>query len=454
MGGGIAMNFANAGIPVTVLEVSQEGLDRGLGVVRKNFTRTRPRRVAHRCPGGGAHGLIKGTLTYEELKDADPIVEAVLRRWRSSRKCSASSTMSPSPARSSRRNLVPVDRRDRGFTARPSDMVGMHFFSPANVMQLCEVVRGAQTSPEVLATALEVAKKIKKVGVVSGNSHGSSVTACSEVWLPCADPGARGRQDRAGRRRGPKLRHADGTVSDGRSGRARYRLQVAEGSRSVELRRASARVADALVELGRMGQKTQRWQLRLRPRRPHAQALAGGGGGYREPRWPRRSASSSASSAIKIFVERCFLPLFNVGCDVLEEGVALSLERHRHRLPLRLRLPCFPRRPDVLGGTRGGPEERSREDLDNTASWLATKWTRPSPLLERLVARGQDAGEPGARLSPALRTPRRRRSRSRSRGKWTITSPARSSLRRSAISLVPLATSSPSTDVAARSRRR
>ncbi|HCE07440.1 MAG TPA: 3-hydroxyacyl-CoA dehydrogenase [Oxalobacteraceae bacterium] len=173
MGGGIAMNFVNAGIPVTILEMKQEALDKGLATIRKNYENTMkkgklsPEKFEQRV------GLIKGTLSYEEIGQADLVVEAVFEDMGVKETVfrRLDEVMKQGAILASNTSTLDVDKI-AAFTKRPQDVVGMHFFSPANVMKLLEIVRGAKTGKDVLATTLAISKKIKKTGVVSGVCDG------------------------------------------------------------------------------------------------------------------------------------------------------------------------------------------------------------------------------------------------------------------------------------------
>ena len=173
MGGGIAMNFANAGIPVVVLEVNQEALDKGLDTVRRNYEnslkkgRLTPEKFAQRT------GLIRGTLFYDEIQNADIVIEAVFEEMsvKESVFRKLDEVMKPGAILASNTSTLDVNRI-AGFTGRPQDVIGTHFFSPANLMRLLEIVRGEKTAKDVLATTMALAKKIKKIGVVSGVCDG------------------------------------------------------------------------------------------------------------------------------------------------------------------------------------------------------------------------------------------------------------------------------------------
>jgi 3-hydroxyacyl-CoA dehydrogenase len=173
MGGGISMNFLNAGIPVTILETQQQALDRGVATIRKNYEaqvkkgKLKPEKYEERM------ALLKTTLSYEDLKACDLIIEAVFEEIGVKQQVfeKLDSVAKPDAILASNTSTLDVDKI-ASFTKRPADVVGMHFFSPANVMKLLEVVRGRETAKDVLATVMKVAKTIKKTAVVSGVCDG------------------------------------------------------------------------------------------------------------------------------------------------------------------------------------------------------------------------------------------------------------------------------------------
>ena len=173
MGGGISMNFLNAGIPVTILETQQQALDRGVATIRKNYEaqvkkgKLKPEKYEERM------ALLKTTLSYEDLKACDLIIEAVFEEIGVKQQVfeKLDSVAKPGAILASNTSTLDVDKI-ASFTKRPADVVGMHFFSPANVMKLLEVVRGRETAKDVLATVMKVAKTIKKTAVVSGVCDG------------------------------------------------------------------------------------------------------------------------------------------------------------------------------------------------------------------------------------------------------------------------------------------
>jgi 3-hydroxyacyl-CoA dehydrogenase len=173
MGGGISMNFLNAGIPVKILEMKQEALDKGIGIIEQNYQaqvkkgKLKEDKLAQRM------ALLSTTLNYEDLKDADLVIEAVFEDMGVKETVfkKLDEVMKPGAILASNTSTLDVNGIAH-FTQRPHDVVGLHFFSPANVMKLLEVVRGADTAKDVMATVMGVAKKIKKTAVVSGVCDG------------------------------------------------------------------------------------------------------------------------------------------------------------------------------------------------------------------------------------------------------------------------------------------
>ena len=173
MGGGIAMNFLNAGIPVKMLEMTQGALERGVATIRKNYEsqvskgKLKPDKCAQRM------ALLSATLSYDDLSDADMVIEAVFEELGVKEAVfkALDRVMKPGAILASNTSTLDINKI-AAFTQRPQDVLGTHFFSPAQVMKLLEVVRGKETTKEVLATVMALAKKIKKTAVVSGVCDG------------------------------------------------------------------------------------------------------------------------------------------------------------------------------------------------------------------------------------------------------------------------------------------
>jgi 3-hydroxyacyl-CoA dehydrogenase len=173
MGGGISMNFLNAGIPVKILEMKQEALDKGIAIIEKNYQAQVKKGKLKEDKFQQRMALLSSTLNYEDLADADLVIEAVFEEIGVKEQVfnKLDEVMKPGAILASNTSTLDVNAIAH-FTKRPQDVVGLHFFSPANVMKLLEVVRGADTSKDIMATVMEVAKKIKKTAVVSGVCDG------------------------------------------------------------------------------------------------------------------------------------------------------------------------------------------------------------------------------------------------------------------------------------------
>ncbi len=173
MGGGISMNFLSAGIPVTIVEMAQDALDRGTGTIRKNYEATASKGKMTADQVEGAMGLLNPTLDFNALSECDLIIEAVFENMDVKKEVFGrlDKIAKPGAILASNTSYLNVDEI-AASTSRPQDVLGLHFFSPANIMKLLEVVRGAKTAPDVLVTAMQLAKKIRKVAVVAGVCYG------------------------------------------------------------------------------------------------------------------------------------------------------------------------------------------------------------------------------------------------------------------------------------------
>ena len=258
MGGGIAMNFLNAGIPVKMLEMKQDALDRGLATIRKNYESQVKRGKLKQDKYDQRMGLLSTTLDYADLKNADLVIEAVFEEMGVKQKVfeKLDEVMKPGAILASNTSTLDVDKI-ASFTKRPQDVVGMHFFSPANVMKLLEVVRGKHTAKDVLATVMALAKKIKKTAVVSGVCDGFIGNRMIEQYSRQAgflvDEGALPQQvdkalEKFGFAMGP-FRMGDLAGND--IGWAIRKRRAQERPNMLY-----SRTADKLCELGRFGQKT------------------------------------------------------------------------------------------------------------------------------------------------------------------------------------------------------
>mgnify|MGYP003598690666 FL=1 len=388
MGGGITMNFLNTGIPVVLLEMKQEALDRGLATIRKNYENSmkkgklKPEQVEQRM------GLITPTLEYAALKDADLIVEAVFEEMGVKEAVfrQLDAVAKPGAILASNTSYLDIDRIAT-FTQRPQDVIGLHFFSPANVMRLLEIVRGAQTAPDVLATSLQLAKQIKKVAVVSGVCDGFIGNRMLARYGAAAqgliNAGALPQQidgalQKFGLAMGP-FRMGDLAGLD--IGWATRKRKAAEAG--VEMKPI---VADKLCEAGRFGQKTgagwYRYEAGNRTPLPDSvteQLIAD----YRAAHGitPRKISDEE-------IVERCIFALVNEGARILEEGIAARASDIDLVYLNGYGFPLHRGGPMLYADTVGLPQvvrslRRFAAEPGADASW------QPAPLLVRLAEEGR-----------------------------------------------------------------
>lgn len=324
MGGGIAMNFANAGIPTVVVEVSDEALQRGLSLVRKNYGasaakgRLTAEQVTERM------GLLQGAVGYAALADCDLVIEAVFENLSLKQEVCAKlgAVVKAGAIIATNTSTLDVDVLARA-TGRPADVVGMHFFSPANVMRLLEVVRGAETAPEVLATVLKLAAAIGKVPVVSGVCYGFIGNRMAEVYMREAEflimEGAEPAQvdaavESLGMAMGPCRMLDMAGVDVG----ARTVIEYGKAG-GLPPDPAYRALVQKLFALGRFGQKTgtgyYRYDGRTPVPDPDVTAIAG-------ELAAQHGIARRAAIGQEEITERLLYPLINEGLKILEEGIA------------------------------------------------------------------------------------------------------------------------------------
>ncbi|MDB4987404.1 MAG: 3-hydroxyacyl-CoA dehydrogenase [Myxococcaceae bacterium] len=322
MGGGIAMNFLNAGIPVTIIEMKQEALDKGLGIIKKNYEGSLKKGKLKQEDLDKRLSLLSSSLTYEALKDADLIIEAVFEDMGVKQQVFSKLDQIAKPGAILASNTSTLDLNEiAGFTKRPEDVVGLHFFSPANVMRLLEVVRGAKTSKEVLATVMTLAKKIKKTAVVSGVCDGFIGNRMLHLYMSQGDKlveeGASPYQvdkvlEKFGFAMGP-FRVADLAGND-----IGYAIRKARYAKNPALKVPN--VGDKIAELGRFGQKTGSGYYKYEAGRRDA---------LQDPEVLKLVEETRAEKGLtprKIgddeILQRCVFALVNEGARILEEGIA------------------------------------------------------------------------------------------------------------------------------------
>jgi 3-hydroxyacyl-CoA dehydrogenase len=389
MGGGIAMAYANAGIPVLLKEVDQAALDRGLATIRKNYESTVSKGKMTPEAMEKTMALITPTTTYDGFDQVDIVVEAVFEHMdlKKSTFAELAAVTRPDTVLASNTSTLDIDEFAQS-SARPAQVVGHHFFSPANVMKLLEIVRGRETSKEVIATSLKLGRKLNKVGVVVGNcfgfvanrmlayymreaylllEEGASVSQIDKALTDFGMPvGPYGMQDIAGIDVGARIRQYLKSIGKTR----------AEGPQSA--------VPDRLFEMGRYGQKTgagwYKYEAGSRNRIP-------------DPVVEEIAADEAAKRGItrravtdEEIIARIMTALANEGAQVLDEGFAIRASDidviycHGFGYPRHRGGPMF------YADTVGLPTVLAR--VRQYREQLGDHW-KPAPLLERLVAEGR-----------------------------------------------------------------
>ena len=387
MGGGIAMNFANAGIPVTVLEMKQEALDKGLATVRKNYENTMKKGRLTQQKFDERVGLIKGTLSYDEIKNADIVIEAVFEDMGVKEKVfkKLDEVMKSGAILASNTSTLDLNKI-AAFTRRPQDVIGTHFFSPANVMKLLEIVRGEQTAKDVLATTMALSKKIKKTGVVSGVCDGFIGNRMIEQYSRQAgfllEEGCLPEQvdkaiEKFGFAMGP-FRMGDMAGND--IGWAIRKRRYAERPDM-----KYSKTADLLCELGRYGQKTSAGWYDYKPgdRKPYPSQLV-------------NDMIIKHSNDIKVkrrkisdqeIVERLVYSMVNEAAYILEEGIAQRASDVDMVYLTGYGFPLHRGGPMFYADTVGLPNVVAA--MKKYAKGRYGEFWKPAPLLAKLAKKGK-----------------------------------------------------------------
>jgi 3-hydroxyacyl-CoA dehydrogenase len=376
MGGGIAMNFLNAGIPVTMVEMTQAALDRGLGVIRRNYEASAAKGRMSQDQVEACMALITPALLMEDLGPADLIIEAVFESMEVKKQVFSQldRIAKPDAILASNTSFLDLDEI-AGTTQRPQAVIGLHFFSPANVMRLLEVVRGKHTSAEVIATAMRLARRIGKVPVLSRVCPGF---IANRLLAP------RGFQADALAMEGTPVEAIDKALSDYGFAMGHFQMMDLVGldviGRDVTTRTAMG----DLVAADRLGQKKN--------------------GGYYDYDDRRRATPSPVAAQIiadvaaaagvaqqpttdpNLLVERLLLPVVNEGARILQENIALRAADIDVAAVLGYNWPIFTGGPMFWANTLG--IAHVVEKLDRLASEHGDA-LRPSPLLVRMAAEGR-----------------------------------------------------------------
>ncbi len=386
MGGGIAMNYANAGIPVSLKETTQDALDRGIATIAKNYANTVKKGRLSQADMDKRLALITPTLGYDGFSEADIIVEAVFENMELKKKTFAEidGLAKPTAILASNTSTLDIDEI-ASATKRPAQVIGHHFFSPANVMRLLEIVRGKATSDQVIVSSMELAKRLKKVGVLVGNCRGFLGNRMFHPYVREAnflvEEGATPREVDAalfdwGMAMGPIA------VIDLAGLDVGYRIRQ-EFKHTEEPGVRYPLASDVLVEARRHGQKTragfyQYDENRVASPDPVAEGLI-------------RDAAHAAGIPQRAIgreeiVERCLYALINEGAALLEEGIAIRSVDIDIAYINGYGFPAW----------RGGPMKYAdlvglRKVAERVAHWHHLRgfhW-KPAPLLERLAREGK-----------------------------------------------------------------
>jgi 3-hydroxyacyl-CoA dehydrogenase len=389
MGGGIAMNFLNAGIPVTLLEMKQDALDRGIATIRQNYESQVKKGKLKQDKYEQRMSLLSSTLNYEDLNAADMVIEAVFEEMGVKEKVfkEMDRVMKPGAVLATNTSTLDVNKI-ASFTQRPQDVVGLHFFSPANVMKLLEVVRAEKTAKDVMASVMSVAKKIRKTAVVSGVCDGFIGNRMIEQY---------GRQAGFLLDEGCTPAQVDKAIEAFGFAMGPFRMSDLAGndiSWAIRKRRYSekpemkfSKTADLICEEGRFGQKTGAgWYDYVPGKRDailnadvvamvtaHRQSLG---------ITPRKIADSE-------IVQRLVYSLVNEAAHILEAGIAAKASDIDIAYVFGYGFPAYRGGPMLYADQVGlfnvvqSMQRFALNPLDDAHFW------QPAPLLLRLVAEGK-----------------------------------------------------------------
>ncbi len=389
MGGGIAMNFLNAGLPVKLLETQQGALDRGIATIQKNYEAQVKKGKLKEDKYAQRMALLSTTLSYNDLKDADLVIEAVFEEMGVKEAVfkQLDAVMKPGAILASNTSTLDVNGI-ANFTQRPQDVVGMHFFSPANVMKLLEVVRGEKTAKDVLATVMAVAKKIKKTAVVSGVCDGFIGNRMIEQY---------GRQAGFLLEEGCTPQQVDKAVEKFGFAMGPFRMGDLAGNDigwAIRKRRYQekpnmkySKTADLLCEMGRFGQKVGKgwydYQVGKRDAIPNKEV--------EDMVVQHRAALGITARKIsdEEIVQRLVFSLINEAAHILEEGIAAKASDIDMVYITGYGFPIFRGGPMLYADQIGlfnvvqAMHRFAANPLDDAEFW------KPAPLLARLAAEGK-----------------------------------------------------------------
>ncbi|MSR14423.1 MAG: 3-hydroxyacyl-CoA dehydrogenase [Gammaproteobacteria bacterium] len=385
MGGGIAMNFANVGIPVLVKEINQEALDRGMNIIRANYEGTVKKSKLTQAQMDKCMALITPTLDYNAIGDADLVIEAVFETMSVKKEVfeKLDTVCKPGAILASNTSSLNVDEI-AAFTKRPQDVIGLHFFAPANVMTLLEIVRGAKTSKEVIATCMTLAKTIRKIGALVRVCFGF---VGNRMYFPYVREAQRMMLEGVAPERLDRVAHEWGMAMGPHAVSDLSGLDVFDKLNKEWKDKPNdpsyCRMIGVLVSKGRLGQKSgagiYKYEGRNAVPDPEVTALA------------KAEAAALNIPQLEVtdteIIERLFYAMINEGALILEEGIAMRpsdidvVYCHGYGMPRH----------------RGGPMQYADTvGLDRVYQAMQKYRTRygdlywtPAPLIEKLVKAGK-----------------------------------------------------------------
>jgi len=375
MGGGIAMNFLNAGIPVTLVEMSQEALDRGIGVIRRNYENSAKRGRLTEAQVDQRLALIRPTLDLTALAEVDLVIEAVFEEMAVKKEIFArlDGIAKPGAILASNTSFLDLDEI-AAATSRPEWVIGMHFFSPANVMRLLEVVRGRMTSNEVIATAMKLAKRIDKVPVLSRVCWGF---IANRIMVQ------RDRQADVLVLEGPTPQEIDRAIYDYGFAMGPFQMIDLVGLDVINREVKERTVAGDLVKLDRLGQKKNGGYYdyddnrKATPSPVAAEIIA---------EFARfKGVESKGAQTPDEIVCRLLYPVVNEGAKLLEEGIALRASDIDMAAILGYNWPVY------TGGPMFWADMVGLSQIVAKLKWYEAQFGerfKPAALLEKLAAEG------------------------------------------------------------------
>lgn len=381
MGGGIAMSFVNAGIPVTIIETGEEPLKRGLGIIRKNYEATAARGGMPADAVEKRMALLTGKVGLENVKDADLIIEAVFETMQVKKDVFTELDKHAKPGAVLASNTSYLNINEIGsVTKRPQDVLGMHFFSPANVMKLCEIVRADKTAPDALMTAVNISKKIAKVPAVVGVCDG---------FVGNRMLAARSKQSEKLLFEGALPQQVDAVVTKFGIPMGPFAMGDLAGLdigwRSRKDRGIKSEIADALCEAGRFGQKTGKGYYKYE---------GGSRAPLADPDVEKLIIDTCARLGLKRreisddeIHERMIYPMINEGARILEEKIAARpsdidvVWLYGYGWPIYRGGPMF--YADQVG------LKHIADRLSYYAKAINDPSLEPAPLLKKLAAEGK-----------------------------------------------------------------